>query len=69
MSWSDIRIPELKVDELRNELEKQGMNSNKMKNQDLCDTIQKYVEDKVPNVTNDEMYRKALSGFLNTAKR
>ena len=69
MSWSDIRIPELKVDELRNELEKQGMNSNKMKNQDLCDTIQKYVEDKVPNVTNDEMDRKALSGFLNTAKR
>ena len=35
-----------------------------MKKQDLCDTLQKSVRDKVPNVTDEEMNRKYLSCFL-----
>ena len=40
------------------------MEAKNMKKQDLCDTLQKSVRDKVPNVTDEEMNRKYLSCFL-----
>ena len=39
-----------------------------MNNQDHFDTLSKSVEDKVPNVTDEETIRKPLSGFLHTSK-
>ena len=39
-----------------------------MKKQDLCDTLQKNVYDKVPNFTDEDMNRKKLSGFLHIEK-
>ena len=38
-----------------NEPQKQLVIAKKMKNQDICDTLWKYVEDWVPNVANEEM--------------
>ena len=31
-----------------------------LKKQELCDTLQKYVEDKYPNVTNEEINKKIV---------
>ena len=55
---TDSQIDELKVDGIRNEIWKQVLNAKKMKKQKLCGTLRKSVEDKVPNVTNEEIIRK-----------
>ena len=39
-----------------------------MKNQEICNTLQKYVNNKIPNITNEETNRKLLSGFPHTEK-
>ena len=39
-----------------------------MEKQELHYTLRKTVNDKVPNVTNEEMNRKPLSGFLHAEK-
>ena len=39
-----------------------------MNNKELHDILQKYVKDKVCNVTDEEMSRKLLSGFPHTEK-
>ena len=51
------------MDGIRNKLWKRGANTNNTNIQDLCDTLQKYVENTVPNVTSQEMNIKALSCF------
>ena len=44
------------------------MNANKIKKQELRDILQKYIKNKVPNFTAEEINRKALSGFLHTTE-
>ena len=52
---------------LSNELQKRVMNANNTNKKYLHDTLWKYVEDKVKNITAEEMKRKSLSGFWLTS--
>lgn len=64
----DSEIDRFIIDGLRNELRKIGANENNMNKKELCDTLQKDVKDKVPNVTAEEINIKVLSGFPHTEK-
>ena len=44
------------------------MKKNNMNKQQLHGAINKYVDDKVPNVTTGDMNKKSLSGFMHTEK-
>ena len=59
-------IDQFRIDGLSEELFKRGLNANKMKNQELFDTLLTYFKYKVPSVTAEETNRKAFSDFLNT---
>ena len=50
-------------DWIRNELCKQGVYANKIKNQEICDTLLKSIEDEVSNVTDEEMSKKHCPVF------
>ena len=59
---------QLKMNGISNELQKLLFNTNNMNKKELFDTIQNYVEDKVPNVTDEKINRKLLSGLTHTVK-
>ena len=64
--WSNIETDKLMIDFISNDIRKRGVNKNSMKKQDNCDKLQKSVQDKVKNITAEDINKKSLLGFLCT---